>query len=1082
MVARRVPSTDQLGIGRRLSADDLPEPGCRAWCDERRRHDTGTRPGEAAVKYDATSEVRFAVVLYGGVSLAIYMNGIAQELLELVRATSPSISEPGTLAVADADLSASGRVYRELGRRLDQGTPVDTSDNDPVRTRFVVDIITGTSAGGINGVVLAKALANDQSISALSDLWVSEGDIDRLINDKQALKGLELTKSEQPPLSLLSGDRMLYLLLRAIDRVSESNQDPSERSPHADQIDLWITTTDLEGRPDKVDLSRGGAEAVTEPNHRVTFHFVYDHRPESPEPLNLLAAEYDPMLAFAARCTSSFPGAFKPVQLADLDPIMDAVRREVAGRGRTPTEWPGLDDDRIASFFTQYGRDHPEAWTTVSFADGGYLNNRPVDLVMETLPKRRASLPVARRVLIVEPDPGEPTAELVDEARSRIGLVPTLLKVISLPRKQTIGEVVDRILQLREPLRNRERIYEAVDAALDTDGDPSASPAAAGYRAYRLARTADDVGRGIARVGFPDRRYDDDTEQRRVASRLIETWLANPAAAGSAGDVGSRSDMLLTTLDLSYELRRINFLQGRAGRLMRTDPNRFGELRDARRKLDEIYTELAQAGRSLRFRREEAPELDALRTMMGDVSVTATDEELAVWLGTSGRDAVLSDALAHFASQLALPPVGPRIGKALEGLPDIQALASVFDRYDDATYALNAFIPGENDDIEVVRVSPRDTMNIRADSSSNPKLAGSAVHHFGAFFSADWRRNDIFWGRLDGAERVITSLYPATTEVESEDRRTLITEAQMAIIAETLQDDTYRQMLGRCFTGGEPPDKPEAGSPQAAAEAALVFEALRTAPPPPGPTPDTALATAARAARVTDRVGEGLGFAEGPGASASRWVSRVLRFGAGLAELALPHRVTSIVGRHLLDLAALAALTMILLGGIIGGPSVSGFGWTVLFITIALKIVLEVVRRWLQQPVSLGASLLAVALVVGFAVYAAAQTDGWRRVVVLLLSGFAVGLFLAIVVLRRRGTDESESRESGNDDGSAAGLGTTGLLLTALAILVVVVCAVLGVERFRTEVTESLCTDHPTAQITKFTTRVLVTSCEVVDV
>ena len=46
-----------------------------------------------ASQYDATSEVRFAVVLYGGVSLAIYMNGIVQELLHLVRATAPS---PGT--------------------------------------------------------------------------------------------------------------------------------------------------------------------------------------------------------------------------------------------------------------------------------------------------------------------------------------------------------------------------------------------------------------------------------------------------------------------------------------------------------------------------------------------------------------------------------------------------------------------------------------------------------------------------------------------------------------------------------------------------------------------------------------------------------------------------------------------------------------------------------------------------------------------------------------------------------------------------------------------------------------------------
>ena len=34
------------------------------------------------------SEVRFAVVMYGGVSLAVYMSGIAQELLRMVRASA----------------------------------------------------------------------------------------------------------------------------------------------------------------------------------------------------------------------------------------------------------------------------------------------------------------------------------------------------------------------------------------------------------------------------------------------------------------------------------------------------------------------------------------------------------------------------------------------------------------------------------------------------------------------------------------------------------------------------------------------------------------------------------------------------------------------------------------------------------------------------------------------------------------------------------------------------------------------------------------------------------------------------------
>ena len=39
---------------------------------------------------DYKQEVRFAVVMYGGVSLAIYINGVAQEMLRWVRSTARS--------------------------------------------------------------------------------------------------------------------------------------------------------------------------------------------------------------------------------------------------------------------------------------------------------------------------------------------------------------------------------------------------------------------------------------------------------------------------------------------------------------------------------------------------------------------------------------------------------------------------------------------------------------------------------------------------------------------------------------------------------------------------------------------------------------------------------------------------------------------------------------------------------------------------------------------------------------------------------------------------------------------------------
>ena len=51
----------------------------------------------------ATREVRLAIVMYGGSSLAIYINGVAQELLHLVRATAPATSELGERRPLRAD-------------------------------------------------------------------------------------------------------------------------------------------------------------------------------------------------------------------------------------------------------------------------------------------------------------------------------------------------------------------------------------------------------------------------------------------------------------------------------------------------------------------------------------------------------------------------------------------------------------------------------------------------------------------------------------------------------------------------------------------------------------------------------------------------------------------------------------------------------------------------------------------------------------------------------------------------------------------------------------------------------------------
>src|SRR4051794_6905552 len=121
-------------------------------------------------------ELRFAVVMYGGVSLAVYINGVARELFSLVRATAPEVpftqDADQRVYFADAgpqDNDGAGRrrltavegVYRELAQCLGIDGPREAAETEPqprpVRTRFVVDILSGTSAGGINGIYLAKA-------------------------------------------------------------------------------------------------------------------------------------------------------------------------------------------------------------------------------------------------------------------------------------------------------------------------------------------------------------------------------------------------------------------------------------------------------------------------------------------------------------------------------------------------------------------------------------------------------------------------------------------------------------------------------------------------------------------------------------------------------------------------------------------------------------------------------------------------------------------------------------------------------------------------------------------------------------
>ena len=61
---------------------------------------------------------------------------------------------------------------------------------------------------------------------------------------------------------------------------------------------------------------------MEEPRHRNVFHFQYPSKDTDGSDFKL---EDNPLLAYAARCTSAFPFAFEPMALCDIFPIVQTA-------------------------------------------------------------------------------------------------------------------------------------------------------------------------------------------------------------------------------------------------------------------------------------------------------------------------------------------------------------------------------------------------------------------------------------------------------------------------------------------------------------------------------------------------------------------------------------------------------------------------------------------------------------------------------------------------------------------------------------------------------------------------------------
>ena len=325
---------------------------------------------------DTTQEVRFAVAMSGGVSLAVWMGGVAREVNLLQQASNVRLHEaaagpagpvPGPGAPGAAP-GAPGRTdwdgqSRDLYLRLLRCLDVSVT----------VDVLAGTSAGGVNAALLGLSSAAGADLAMLRDLWLTAGSMDLLLRDP----------GEKNPPSLMQGDKVLFTqLTRGIeglyrDRPRDLRLAPVASPSQPVDTTVFITTTMMAGEAGQFTDDYG--TVVPDVDHHGLFTFGQEDLTPAGEPMTSLAA-----LALAARCSASFPGAFEPSYVpigAEVPPL------------------PGIPLRPDMRRFANMTRSH---WV----ADGGLLDNRPLAPLLSTVLGRRASREVRRVLAFVVPDGG----------------------------------------------------------------------------------------------------------------------------------------------------------------------------------------------------------------------------------------------------------------------------------------------------------------------------------------------------------------------------------------------------------------------------------------------------------------------------------------------------------------------------------------------------------------------------------------------------------------------------------------------------------------------------------------------------
>ncbi|WP_417688790.1 patatin-like protein [Roseibium sp.] len=737
-------------------------------------------------------ELRLALVFYGGVSLAIYMHGVSREVLHLVRASacrSERIGRNGVYPSKDREPSKSERAYEALLDRL--GRNVDI--------RVVADAIAGASAGGVNGIMLARAIAHDLPLDGHRDLWLKHADVtelarpqdgirrylkssispvvDSLISQRlkkdisdpetrEKLRTLMQSRWFSPP---FSGERYIGWMLDACQEMEKGHRHGSTLIPRGQSLDLFVTLTDYRGQLRCIRID--DPAYVEEWDHRRLLKFQARHRSPS-----LLQSDFDsasvPELVFAARATSSFPGAFPPATIGEMDRVLKS-------RGES---W----SNREAFLAGQLGLDSEGAQRR-SFVDGSVVMNKPFSPVIETIRGRAAAREVERRLIYVDPVPSTYAGDLPGDSAPGFFKV-VLASLAHIPRNEPIGDDLREIEAHNRRGRWLAQTITAADPVVElavskilprrgvlkagkltqyrqranTAAHQQAGFAFLNYQSLKLHAVGEQLARLLAGLSKPDV-----SETRTDAlMTMISAYLHNLAGQLENGPpkVDDGIVRFLRSLDVDYRIRRLRFAIRKLNSLYpraalgedNADPDALDRLKGLLYEQIDHLSQRWETDFYGAYSRQMALHLAALEVGIGGGTnreiINICVSQIGEMMGLGDLDRLQDEIFAETAAELLPHSFYKELMHSYVGF---------------AFYDLVIFPVLQSNDFSEIsetlidRISPKDTVLLREEGFT---LKGAALNNFGAFFNRSWREHDYLWGRLNAAERLVRILVSAAKD------------------------------------------------------------------------------------------------------------------------------------------------------------------------------------------------------------------------------------------------------------------------------------------------------------------------------